>query len=467
MWHASGYALGLAGCCGGGRHGGRDRGRRCPGDGRQRGRNGSPTGGVAPVLAKSTSATGLDLHGGVRIVFSCKSTACAHHESATVRLTAANEAFFAKLFAGWTAYAPLGAGSPCARSTDPGWPCEFEYPNASLNHIGVAYGIVAWSHGAPHASIYRRQTWVRRWHRDTAACFASFMPVHVDGALWSNFPCAAWQLIHQSDGVGLTDGEDAADWPWLNLDPCHTASASRPARTRSATATATAPSRPSPARRALPCRSPRSPRARRAPARSSSSRPRGSSSTRPDASPERGGGGDQRAGAPSRAGIVGSRGGREDQRDRGGARAWCGARGAVRQSRGRGREDARLSRLRVVGPTAGETRCFVYTRWQSEEHYRAWVESPAFTRGHAQAAAGAGGPETGQSFPSSSRSRCTDRATRLTTGAGRSRSRGTRHTARRRSVGPCRRCLNRSQGVPGDADTECNGGCLRPLRFAG
>lgn len=187
------------------------------------GRNGSPTGGVAPVLAKSTGATGLDLRGGVRIVFSCKSTTCAHHESATGRLTAANKTFFAKLFAGWTAYAPLGAGSPCARSTDPGWPCEFEYPNASLNHIGVAYGIVAWSHGAPHASIYRRQTWVRRWHRDTAACFASFMPVHVDGALWSNFPCAAWQLIHQSDGVGLTDGEDAADWPWLNLDPCHTA----------------------------------------------------------------------------------------------------------------------------------------------------------------------------------------------------------------------------------------------------
>jgi heme-degrading monooxygenase HmoA len=46
----------------------------------------------------------------------------------------------------------------------------------------------------------------------------------------------------------------------------------------------------------------------------------------------------------------------------------------------------------LLRPTAGETRYFVYTRWQSEEHYRAWVESPAFTRGHAQAAANAGGP---------------------------------------------------------------------------
>jgi heme oxygenase (mycobilin-producing) len=46
----------------------------------------------------------------------------------------------------------------------------------------------------------------------------------------------------------------------------------------------------------------------------------------------------------------------------------------------------------LLRPTAGQTRYFVYTRWQSEEHYRAWVESPAFTRGHAQATAGAGGP---------------------------------------------------------------------------
>ena len=46
----------------------------------------------------------------------------------------------------------------------------------------------------------------------------------------------------------------------------------------------------------------------------------------------------------------------------------------------------------LLRPVAGETRYFVYTRWESEEHFRAWVESPAFTRGHAQAAAAHGGP---------------------------------------------------------------------------
>jgi heme oxygenase (mycobilin-producing) len=46
----------------------------------------------------------------------------------------------------------------------------------------------------------------------------------------------------------------------------------------------------------------------------------------------------------------------------------------------------------LLRPTSGETRYFVYTRWESEEQFRAWVESPAFTRGHAQAAAGTGGP---------------------------------------------------------------------------
>jgi heme-degrading monooxygenase HmoA len=37
----------------------------------------------------------------------------------------------------------------------------------------------------------------------------------------------------------------------------------------------------------------------------------------------------------------------------------------------------------LLRPTAGETRYFVYTRWESEEAFRAWVEGPAFTRGHA------------------------------------------------------------------------------------
>ena len=46
----------------------------------------------------------------------------------------------------------------------------------------------------------------------------------------------------------------------------------------------------------------------------------------------------------------------------------------------------------LLRPTEGDDRYFVYTRWQSEEHFRAWVQSPAFTRGHAQAAANQGGP---------------------------------------------------------------------------
>jgi heme-degrading monooxygenase HmoA len=40
----------------------------------------------------------------------------------------------------------------------------------------------------------------------------------------------------------------------------------------------------------------------------------------------------------------------------------------------------------LLRPVGGETRYFVYTRWETEEDFRAWVESSAFTRGHAQAA---------------------------------------------------------------------------------
>jgi heme-degrading monooxygenase HmoA len=46
----------------------------------------------------------------------------------------------------------------------------------------------------------------------------------------------------------------------------------------------------------------------------------------------------------------------------------------------------------LLRPVEGETRYFVYTRWESEEAFRGWVESEAFTRGHAQAARNAGGP---------------------------------------------------------------------------
>lgn len=40
----------------------------------------------------------------------------------------------------------------------------------------------------------------------------------------------------------------------------------------------------------------------------------------------------------------------------------------------------------LLRPTGAETRYFVYTRWESEGAFRAWTESSAFRRGHAQRA---------------------------------------------------------------------------------
>jgi heme-degrading monooxygenase HmoA len=47
----------------------------------------------------------------------------------------------------------------------------------------------------------------------------------------------------------------------------------------------------------------------------------------------------------------------------------------------------------LLRPTSGESRYFVYTRWETEEAFRAWVESPAFGRGHA------GGERSGDQRP--------------------------------------------------------------------
>ncbi|MCK9249337.1 MAG: antibiotic biosynthesis monooxygenase [Solirubrobacteraceae bacterium] len=47
----------------------------------------------------------------------------------------------------------------------------------------------------------------------------------------------------------------------------------------------------------------------------------------------------------------------------------------------------------LLRPVEGETRYFVYTRWESEEHFQAWVKSQAFTRGHAHANRDAQGGE--------------------------------------------------------------------------
>ncbi|HIF70974.1 MAG TPA: antibiotic biosynthesis monooxygenase [Dehalococcoidia bacterium] len=40
----------------------------------------------------------------------------------------------------------------------------------------------------------------------------------------------------------------------------------------------------------------------------------------------------------------------------------------------------------LLRPVEGEDRYFVYTRWDSEESFQAWVNSPAFERGHRHAA---------------------------------------------------------------------------------
>lgn len=47
----------------------------------------------------------------------------------------------------------------------------------------------------------------------------------------------------------------------------------------------------------------------------------------------------------------------------------------------------------LLRPTDGSNRYFVYTRWESEEAFQAWMDSQAFQQGHARAGADApGGP---------------------------------------------------------------------------
>jgi heme-degrading monooxygenase HmoA len=50
--------------------------------------------------------------------------------------------------------------------------------------------------------------------------------------------------------------------------------------------------------------------------------------------------------------------------------------------------------FQLLRPVEGETRYFVYTRWSSEEHFQAWMNSQDFAKGHANAA-GSGGPPAG------------------------------------------------------------------------
>lgn len=38
----------------------------------------------------------------------------------------------------------------------------------------------------------------------------------------------------------------------------------------------------------------------------------------------------------------------------------------------------------LLRPVEGQDNYLVYTRWQSEEHFKAWASSPKFGSGHAQ-----------------------------------------------------------------------------------
>jgi heme-degrading monooxygenase HmoA len=48
--------------------------------------------------------------------------------------------------------------------------------------------------------------------------------------------------------------------------------------------------------------------------------------------------------------------------------------------------------FQLLRPVEGEERYFVYTRWDSEESFQAWVNSQAFTHGHAKAESADGKP---------------------------------------------------------------------------
>ncbi|MBA3606061.1 MAG: antibiotic biosynthesis monooxygenase [Actinomycetota bacterium] len=59
--------------------------------------------------------------------------------------------------------------------------------------------------------------------------------------------------------------------------------------------------------------------------------------------------------------------------------------GSVEQSPG-------FEEFQLLRPVEGEERYFVYTRWDSEESFQAWVESQAFQHGHARAESSDGKP---------------------------------------------------------------------------
>ncbi len=45
--------------------------------------------------------------------------------------------------------------------------------------------------------------------------------------------------------------------------------------------------------------------------------------------------------------------------------------------------------FQLLRPTEGESRYFVYTRWATETHFQAWMDSQDFAKGHGTASADA------------------------------------------------------------------------------
>jgi heme oxygenase (mycobilin-producing) len=52
--------------------------------------------------------------------------------------------------------------------------------------------------------------------------------------------------------------------------------------------------------------------------------------------------------------------------------------------------------FQLLRPTEGETRYFVYTRWASEEHFQAWMNSQDFSKGHGTGQADGNTTDTGE-----------------------------------------------------------------------
>ncbi|MBB4933610.1 heme-degrading monooxygenase HmoA [Lipingzhangella halophila] len=52
--------------------------------------------------------------------------------------------------------------------------------------------------------------------------------------------------------------------------------------------------------------------------------------------------------------------------------------------------------FQLLRPVEGTNRYLVYTRWRSEEDFQNWLQSTAFQKGHAKAAADAGREDAGE-----------------------------------------------------------------------